>query len=485
MKSNVGLLQTVVPFLVEASKQSRRNLAMPGNPHYQPKQLKPYLGYDQWACLCAVVEWVWLLSLAKCRVMPSSVAKLLTPELLRNIILKLTTTEMTAIERTKTNHDILALLELMRPLLPEALRRWLHLGLTSYDVICTAYAVQLSLVTRHAFMPLAREVDMFWRVHIRRYAETPRLGATHLQAAIGVTVGSWLGNLHYRYWSSARSAESLVQEVPGKFCGAVGNKAPVVVLFGSRKARLLEKTALNLLGLPDAVPCHQETPPEPTARFYGSLVTMSAALANLGEDIRHLQCTWIGEVITPSSRSSAMSHKGRNPVSAENDAGTYRSVVGEYVKLLLNQTTDLERDLRDSSVLRGYSAIMVFVTHQLNTVLRIFGKFEYLTKQAEENFRRFGKIVSAEALHLALQLEGEHDAHAFVNGVIVPNAQRRRQTIWVSAEQFAKHPKNEAFGTVWRTVLTRHTKLGGVLQHPDTYIGTSVSDARKAGRRVL
>jgi len=126
-KNNVGLLQYAVSFIQEAAQQQpQRDLGMPGNRHYQPKQLQPYLGYDQWASFCIVVEWAWLLALAKHKEMPVSTAKLLTPELLRKLILEVTTTEMTKLERSKTNHDILALLELMEPLLPEPLRRWLH-----------------------------------------------------------------------------------------------------------------------------------------------------------------------------------------------------------------------------------------------------------------------------------------------------------------------------------------------------------------------
>ena len=485
LKNPVSPLQLFAPYLEEAALQQSRNLIMPGNAHYQPKQLVPYLGYDQWACFCVIVEYVWLLALAKHKIIPRSAAKLLTPELLRAIILKLTTTEMTALERSKTGHDIMALLELTRPLLPTPLSRWLHFGLTSYDVICTAYALQIRMAHRYAFAPLARSLDVIWRKRIREYDDTVRLGMTHLQAAVPVTVGSWLGNLHSRFVDSARSAETFVCQIPGKFSGAVGNHASAVVLFGAKKALALEKTALRLLELPEPVPCHQETPPEGTARFYGSLVNMSAALANLGEDTRHLQSTWVGEVITPGSRSSAMPHKSKNPVRAENTAGMYRSVVGQYATLLLNQLTDLERDLRDSGPMRGYSAIMVSTCHQMNTVEGMLGRFEFVRQRAEQNFRRFGKMVSAEALHLALQYEGRSDTHAFLNEVLVPMAECRRLTLFQAAESFAARPKNSVFKAVWRKVLKRNPRLKGVLEVPHTYIGTSVLAAHKAARRVL
>lgn len=473
-------------YLQEGASQSNRNLEMPGNPHYQPKFLRPFLGYDQWACYCAFIEWVWLITLGKHHILPSNVAKLLTPELLRSIILKLTTTEMTERERSsKTQHDIIALTELMFLLLPKPLRRWLHFGLTSYDVICTAYAVQLRLAHGYAFAPLARQTDVIWRTKIQEYAYLPRIGITHLQVAVPVTVGSWLGKLHHSFIDSARLTETLVQSIPGKFSGAVGNRAGLVLLFGKKKASALEKTALGLLGLPEPVPSHQETPPEPTARFYGSLVNISAVLANLGEDIRHLQSTFVGEVITPSSTSSAMPHKSRNPIRAENTAGMYRSVVGEYVKLLLNQTTDLERDLRDSSVMRGYSAMMVCTTHQLNTMKGVLGRFQFVTKRAEQNFQRFGKIVSAEALHLALKLEGETDTHAFLNEVLVPRAFRQNRTIFQVAEAYSKKLKHSAFKKVWERVLHKHKGLTGVLKNPETYIGTSAEDAHKEEGNVL
>jgi len=464
---------------------SNRNLTMPGQSHYQPTLLPPYLGYDQWACYCALVEWVWLLTLGQHKIMPKGVAKLLTPALFRHIVLNLSTTAMTKLEREKTHHDIIALTELMSTLLPEPLRKWLHFGLTSYDVMCTAYAVQLRVAHKYAFAPLAREVDEVWRERIAEYASAPRLGLTHLQAAIPVTVGSWLGKLHHSFVGSARSAEALVQKIPGKFSGAVGNRAGLSILFGAEKARQLERSALRALGLPEPVPCHQETPPEPTSRFYDSVVSISAVLANLGDDIRHLQSTWVGEVQTPGSRSSAMPHKRGNPIGSENTVGMYRSVVGEKVKQLLNQTTNLERDLCDSSVMRGYSAMLVFTAYQLNTMKGVLDKLQFVTKRAEQNLKRFGKIVSAEALHLALKLEGETGTHAFLNEVLVPKALRRNQTIFQVAEAYANNPKHSAFKAVWGEVLGKHPELAGVLKHPETYLGTSAEDAHEEWKNVL
>lgn len=443
-----------------------RNLQMPGDPHYQPKDLQPYLGYDQRVSWQILVAWFWMVALVKFKIIPKSTAKLLTKDVLAIMLAKITTTKVTKLEKTKTKHDILALLMLMRRYLPVELHRYLHLGLTSYDVISTAYAIQFQQTFLRVFYPQARVVGDLWWPHIEQYAGTLQMGRTHLQDALPITAGFWLATRYSRFVDSIEQSYILAKGIPGKFSGAVGTKAAILTLSAGQD---LEQEALNILGLHSSQISTQIVPPESGERFFHELKLVSGILAQFGEDVRHLQASSIGEVTSASSTSSTMSHKGANPVAAENIAGMYRSVIGEFTKIMLNSQSDLQRDLRDSNVMRSYAAMIVFVYQQLLTTKRLLTSFKVDKNKCAQNFWVNGELVPAELLHLSLQLAGYPNAHAFVNKKIVPLAREHRQNLATAMDVYVKkHPKNAKLSDIWRNIPDN---VRQVLQNPDQYTG--------------
>ncbi len=90
---------------------SKRNLQMPGDGRYQPPTLRPFLGYDQFAGWLMIVEFFWMLALAKVGVMPEETARLLTPKLLGKLLKNISTSQQDDREygrdgRKGTSHDI-------------------------------------------------------------------------------------------------------------------------------------------------------------------------------------------------------------------------------------------------------------------------------------------------------------------------------------------------------------------------------------------
>ena len=469
------------PFVYAAIKAmkevvpKRGKMFMPGDGRYQPKELCPFLGYDNWAAWLIIVEWMWMVTLAKMGVMPKKDARLLTEKRLIRLIKNITTTMQDYVESeapNKTNHDILALLILMRKYLPKALHKWLHLCGTSYDILCTAYALQIAITFETAFVPMIREVDKHWLGRIEEHIGTLQAGRTHLQTALPVMVGLWLAQLHSRFLDAAREALVRSQMVPGKFSGAVGTFASQRVLLKSREA---EAVLMELLGLPKARISTQITPPEATARFYSELVLMSGATANIGEDVRILQASQFGELMTDSSSSSAMPHKTANPIAAENDAGMHVSVISENMKVQMTLVSDLQRDLRWSNVMRSFSAVMVYCFQQLKTTLRILKSMKVNKEKCWDNFNVAGKLVVAELLHLSLQKNDWPDSHHFVNKMVVPAAARSGRNLLEEAESFIKpHPMMPK--DRWQAVKD---EVGYYLEHPEEYVGYAEEIARE------
>jgi len=453
-----------------------RNLQMPGDGRYQPKDLKPWLGYDQWAGWLVIVEWCWLLTLAKIGVMPKAHAKLLTTERFIRLIQRITTTKQDAVE-AKTRHDILALLELMRAVLPKTLHRWLHFGATSYDIISTAYALQANCTFTQAFWPKLCDLDEIWREKISDNAKVVQAGRTHLQTALPVTVGFWLANLHHRFLVSSLKALVLCQEIPGKFTGAVGTSSAQRALFKQKNA---EAVLMEILGLPAAKISTQITPPEGMARFYFELVLLSGSLANLGEDVRILQASEFGEIMSASSSSSTMAHKKGNPISAENVSGMHTTVQAEFHKIMANLVSDLQRDLRGSSPMRSYSAVMVYVFKQVETAIRLLKSLKVDRRCCQKNFGEAKYLVMAELLHLALQREGCPDTHSLINQTVVPKAVSHGTNL-AAAMDLAFRGEAE-FVRYWKSV-PEHIKQ--LLVHPEQYIGDAVLIAEREAQNGL
>ena len=480
MKNEHPMLVAAIQYMANmVTIRPRRNYFMPGDPNYQPKELKAYLGFDQWAGWLIIVEWFWMMALAKIGVMPPHDAKLLTKERLLRLLLLITNSRVRALERAKTKHDILALLELMRLYLPKRLHKWLHFCATSYDIINTAYALQLRVVFKQAFWPKLRKVDQLWRTHIRENSETLEPGRTHLQTALPVTIGFWLSYLHNRFVKCARNALVLSRRVPGKFTGAVGTSASQRALIQSRAA---EQTIMDMLKLPTAEITTQITPPEPTARYYHELALISGALMNLTDDIRFLQSSPVGEVMTPSSSSSAMPHKEGNPIMAENVAGMHVSVLASEIKVLLTLGSNLQRDLRWSNVMRSYSGAMVFLFQQIDTTLKILKSLQVKAERCRENFERDGKLLVGELLHLALQANGYPESHKFLNEVIVPAAVKSGRYLDEEAVKIAADTNNELLQNIWPLIPD---KVKHFLHHPDKYLGDAVSISRREAKNGL
>jgi len=396
-------------------KTSGRNLSMPGDGRYQPEKLKAYLGYDQWAAWLIIVEWFWMVTLGFTREMPQEDAELLTNERLFDLLNGITTTMQDEAEK-KTKHDIIALRDLMCARLPKQLHRWLHFGATSYDIISTAYALQAKIIFEKVFWPKIQEVDGLWRDKISETTNILQAGRTHLQTALPVTVGFWLACLHNRFANSARMTKQFATEIVGKFSGAVGTYASQEALM---KVSVCEDLFMKIVGLPKALVSTQITPPEPMSRYYFELVLLSGAMANLGEDTRILQSSMCGEIISASSSSSAMAHKTANPIAAENVAGMHESVKAEFQKVMSTLVTDIQRDLRGSSVMRSQSAVMVYVFQQLKTTERLLKSLKANEKRCLENYNKEAVLLSAETIHLYLQREGFSGSHEFVNKTLI------------------------------------------------------------------
>jgi adenylosuccinate lyase len=311
----------------------------------------------------------------------------------------------------EVKHDVIAFVSSVAETVGDE-GRYLHLGLTSSDVVDTAFALQL----RGAADLLLAGLDRLRgavRSQALRHRQTVMIGRTHGIHAEPITFGlkcaGWYAELTR---DRARLAEARAQIAYGKLSGAVGtfaNNPPEV-----------EAAVLGRLGLTPEPLATQVVPRDRHAFLFTQLAVVAGTCERIAVEVRHLQRTEVGEASEPFGKgqkgSSAMPHK-RNPILAENVTGLARLVRGYAVAALEDIALWHERDISHSSVER---VIGPDATIALDFMLaRMTGVVEGLEVRAEvmrRNMERLGPAIFSEQILLALVRRGvaRDDAYRWV-----------------------------------------------------------------------
>lgn len=482
------------------------NLALPGNPRYQPKDLVSVFGYDYLYRAYVMVEIAMLEVLAEIGVIPHEEYALLTADV-RADLLAITTTEVDELERKVTKHDIRALVQIMQSKMPEALRRWVHLSLTSYDVIDTARALQFTQAQHNVIAPKMAEILRIFADRAEEHAETLQMGRTHLQHAVPITAGFWLATILSRLIDNAVHMNSAANGLVGKIAGPVGACNAQVQLGIYRPNGDLgfsvEERVMLKLGLRAAPVSTQIVPPEPLARYLFAVYQTIAAFGQFGNDGRQLMRTEVAELCEPFESkqigSSAMPHK-RNPITFEGLVGAWKDAVAEFLKVQLTVISDHQRDLTDSSVMRDFPTMLVLLVRQMDSLLRkgqddreFLRRIAIDPRACRKNFDTNAHLTLAEPLHGLLQRYGfTGDAHELVNRKLVPVAARTGKHLVDLLELGGRHPDNVEYPDVavadWEMFAQAFSLLPPEvvedLRHPERYVGRAPQIARETAVRA-
>ncbi|HEY2744380.1 MAG TPA: adenylosuccinate lyase, partial [Polyangia bacterium] len=246
----------------------------------------------------------------------------------------------------RTRHDVIAFLTHVEEL-AGADARWLHLGMTSSDVLDTSLAVLLVLATQEILDGLE-----FLMAALQRRAEehrhTAMIGRSHGIHAEPVTLGIVFAGFYAEAHRNRRRLVAARKNIAvGKIAGAVGTYANV--------SPTVEKEALAALGLRPETVATQIVQRDRHAELFDALALVGASVEKLAIQIRHWQRTEVGEAEEAFGKgqkgSSAMPHK-KNPILSENLTGLARMLRGYAVPALENVALWHERDISHSSVER-------------------------------------------------------------------------------------------------------------------------------------
>ena len=304
------------------------------------------------------------------------------------------------IER-ETRHDVIAFLTwLAEAVGPDS--RYVHLGLTSSDVLDTTLSLQLTQATD----VLLADLDLVMaalKARAFEHRHTLTIGRSHGIHAEPTSFGLKLAG-HWAEFSRnrARLVAARAEIATASLSGAVGTFAHVDPRV---EAYVAEK-----LGLAVEPVSTQVIPRDRHAAYFATLGVVACAIERLAVEVRHLQRSEVREAeefFHPGQKgSSAMPHK-RNPVLSENLTGLARLVRGAVVPALENVALWHERDISHSSVER---AIGPDATVTLDFALvRLAGMIERLVVYPDrmaENLESLGGVVHSGEVLLALARAG-------------------------------------------------------------------------------
>jgi adenylosuccinate lyase len=301
----------------------------------------------------------------------------------------------------RTRHDVIAFLTHVEELAGEP-ARWLHLGMTSSDVLDAALAVTLV----QAADQILAGIDLL-RAACRRRAEEHRatvaIGRSHGIHAEPITAGLVFAGF-YAELGRARGAliAARAEIAVGKIAGAVGTYANLDPAS--------ETAALASLGLrPETVPT-QIVARDRHAGYFMALARLGTAIERIAVTVRHWQRTEVGEAMEAFGKgqkgSSAMPHK-KNPILSENLCGIARLLRSYASAALEDVALWHERDISHSSVERVIGPDATGLCDFM--VRRAAGLIDGLVVNAvrmRENLDRTGGLFFSEAVLLALVHQG-------------------------------------------------------------------------------
>lgn len=295
-------------------------------------------------------------------------------------------------------HDVIAFLENVNENVPREYSPYIHKGLTSSDVIDTAFALQIKDASKIITEDLDKLILAVKSLAFK-HKNTVCLGRSHGIGAEVITFGFKLLNLldmlqrakeRFNYALN----DILVGQISGP-CGTYSNIDPQI-----------EKKTCEILGLRPARISTQIIARDRHAAYIQALALIGAVIENFSIEIRHLQRFEVAEVEEGFSNgqkgSSAMPHK-KNPIASENLSGLARILRSNSIAAMENIALWHERDISHSSVERViFPDSTILVDYMLNRFLGVIENLVIKEKNMIKNARKYGGIIYSQSCLLKL-----------------------------------------------------------------------------------
>ena len=319
----------------------------------------------------------------------------------------------------EVRHDVIAFLTNVNEHVGDA-GRYIHVGMTSSDVLDTGLALQL----KQSIALLRNEMDQLAeaiRVQARAHKHTVMIGRSHAIHGEPITFGFKLAGWLAETERNRKRLTRLQKAVSvGQISGAMGN-------YANTEPQVEERTC-ELLGLRPDPASTQVISRDRHADYVQTLALVGTALERFSTEIRNLQRSDVLEVEEAFAKgqkgSSAMPHK-RNPIRSERISGLARVIRSYTIAALENVTLWHERDISHSStermMLPDCSVTLHFMLREMTAVVQGLGVYP---ENMRRNMNVYGGVVFSQRVLLALVSTGmsREEAYRIV--------QRNAHTAW-------------------------------------------------------
>jgi adenylosuccinate lyase len=311
-----------------------------------------------------------------------------------------------------TNHDVIAFLTYVKEIVGDE-AKYLHFGMTSSDMLDTAFALQI----KQAGELLLRDIERVMEAIKKRAFEhkmTVMVGRTHGIHAEPITFGLklaiWYDEMRRNY---ERLKAALERAAVGKISGAVGTFANV--------DPKVEEMTCKRLGIGYAKASNQVVQRDRHAEFLNALALTASSIEKFATEIRHLQRTEVREVEEPFRKgqkgSSAMPHK-RNPILSERLCGLARVVRSAAIVGMENVPLWHERDISHSSTERTvFPDACIALDYMLQKFANLMENLVVYPENMLKNLNLLKGLIFSQRVLLTLIEKGglsREDAYAIV-----------------------------------------------------------------------
>jgi adenylosuccinate lyase len=397
------------------------------------------------------------------------------PELFRNIdkICENISPDEVYQEEEKTQHNIRAIVNVMKRKLPEEIRPYVHLGATSVDILDTANAIRIRGALKEVIIPLLKEIEGELIRIAEQEAETPQVGRTHGQHAVPITFGFAIAEYVSRLGKSILEINRLSNTLRGKLAGAVGsyNATSLIVKdpFG------LEEQFLDRLDLKPSEHSTQMVEPEYLLRILLEINIAFGIVANLADDLRHLQRSEINEIrelFTSKQVGSSTMPQKRNPWNSEHVKSLWKAFSPRVQTFFMDQISEHQRDLSNSASSRFVSDYLAGFAAALSRMKKVLSTLFVDRKRLLQNLSIAGDSVLAEAAYILLAVSGDPDAHEYI----------RKITLSCDEKGMTLLEGMKADPPVWTAVKKQLIEATGL--DPETFFSTPALYRGQAVRKV-
>ncbi len=420
------------------------------------EKLQPYLSEAAFIKYALKVESALANALAKNKICPQKIADEIEKAC------KQVTPEQVYLEEDRIKHNIRALANCIRNKVSEEARPFVHFTSTSYDIIATADAWRYKDFANNVLASELVKLESTLIGLALREKDTIQIGRTHGQHAEPITFGFAIAQYVSRLGSSIIRIRKSANNLRGKMAGAVGSYNASSLFFNDPVK--FEEDVMNEIGLKPSPISTQIVEPEFLVEHLNTIVSAFGVIADLADDMRHLQRNEIGEVgeyfEAKQVGSSTMPQK-RNPINFENVKSMWKAIMPRMMTLYMDQTSEHQRDLTNSASMRFIPEILAGFYVSIARLEKVMSGLAVDKENMERNFNMNKHMIVAEPLYILLAANGHPDAHEYVREMTLKSQAERKPLI-----ELVKKDKS-----IQSYLKKLSRKQLGILYSPEKYTG--------------